>query len=373
VAHNVACQRPGGVSRIMRFIHDEVSNAGHQIEYLCAEDVPVWVRGRWGRLAFPWAVRAKVSAARRAGRPYHLVNVHEPSGAAVSVLRSGRGYPVITVTSHGLERRAWEFTKEEARLGRQGPTLKTRILYPLTSLWQSKLALRYADYVFCLNLEDRDYLVRRLRIPGARITRIYPGADTCYATATTGRDYARVERVLFAATWRKNKGVEDLVPAFQRLAVRHETLTLTVLGGGVPADVVLGAFPPEVRGRVRSIQTTTEAETAARFASSDLFLLPSLFEGTPLVLIEAMMSGLPIVTTATCGMKDVIRSEHNGLLVPIRSPAAIVTAMERLVADPQLRARLGLAAQRDALQQYTWPAVARPVRETYERLAGLAR
>ena len=81
------------------------------------------------------------------------------------------------------------------------------------------------------------------------------------------------------------------------------------------------------------------------------------------------MSGLPVVTTATCGMKDVIRSEENGLLIPIRSPAAIVTAIERLVGDQQLRVRLGLAARRDAMAHYTWSAVARPVRDTYERLA----
>jgi len=287
----------------------------------------------------------------------------------VSVLRSRRQHPVVTVTSHGLERRAWEFAKEEARLGRLGPNLKTRITYPLISLWQSDLALGHADHVFCLNFEDRDYLVGCLGIPTARITRICPGADTCYAVATSGRDYARAERVLFAATWRKNKGIEDLVPAFLALAERHQTVTLTVLGAGARPDVVAAAFPPEVRRRVRCVQTTTEAEMVAEFAASDLFLLPSLFEGTPLTLIEAMMSGLPIVTTATCGMKDVIRSEENGLLIPIRSPAAIVTAMERLVGDKQLRVRLGLAARRDAMAHYTWSAVARPVREAYERLA----
>ena len=55
---------------------------------------------------------------------------------------------------------------------------------------------------------------------------------------------------------------------------------------------------------------------AAAFAAADLFLLPSLFEGTPLTLMQAMMSGLPIVTTATCGMKDVLVDQAD------RSPRA---------------------------------------------------
>ena len=80
------------------------------------------------------------------------------------------------------------------------------------------------------------------------------------------------------------------------------------------------------------------------------------------------MSGLPVVTTATCGMKDVICNGENGLLVPIRSPQAIAEAVERLLQNADLRNKLGRAAQRDALERYTWDRVSMPICETYERL-----
>ena len=80
------------------------------------------------------------------------------------------------------------------------------------------------------------------------------------------------------------------------------------------------------------------------------------------------MSGLPIVATATCGMKDVIQNGRNGLLVPIRSPEAIVKAVEQLIVSPTYRACLGRAAQEDALGKYTWQKVAEPVRSVYEQL-----
>jgi glycosyltransferase involved in cell wall biosynthesis len=121
----------------------------------------------------------------------------------------------------------------------------------------------------------------------------------------------------FAGTWRKNKGIEDIVPAF---------------------------------------------------TTADVCVLPSLFEGAPLALMEAMMSGMPIVTTATCGMKDVVEDGVTGLLVAIRSPAAIVKAVEALIADSGLRERIGRAAQRKALERYTWDRVAAPVKSVYERL-----
>ena len=76
-------------------------------------------------------------------------------------------------------------------------------------------------------------------------------------------------------------------------------------------------------------------------SESDVFLLPSVFEGTPLTLMEAMHSGLPIVTTDVCGMRDVIRNGESGILVPIRSPGNIAQAINQLAGDSELRQRLG--------------------------------
>ena len=152
------------------------------------------------------------------------------------------------------------------------------------------------------------------------------------------------------------------------IAQQRPETTLTVLGAGVSEDAVRRAFPEAVRQRIRCAEAGTEGETAAVLASCDVYVLPSLFEGTPLTLMEAMTSGLPIVTTATCGMADVIQNGRNGLLIPIRSPQAIVTATERLLSDAGLRAALGKAARDDALRHYTWEQVARPVEEVYMRL-----
>ena len=105
------------------------------------------------------------------------------------------------------------------------------------------------------------------------------------------------------------------------------------------------------------------------FADADIFVLPSLFEGTPLTLIEAMASGLPIVTTSVCGMKDTIRDRENGLLVPTRSPKSIVDAIDCLLRSPELRMTVGRAARGDALASYTWARVAEPVKDVYQRIA----
>ena len=81
-----------------------------------------------------------------------------------------------------------------------------------------------------------------------------------------------------------------------------------------------------------------------------------------------MMSGLPIVTTATCGMKDVIAHNETGLLVPIRSVESLLAAVEQLKANRTLRERLGRAARCQALTNYSWDRSAEPVLRAYEGL-----
>jgi glycosyltransferase involved in cell wall biosynthesis len=364
VAHNVRRDRPGGMNRIMERIHVEVARGGHHVDYFAAEDVPPGARGRFGRFLFPALVRNRALAEAQAGRGYDLVNVHEPSGAALTA-RPPIGTRVV-VTSHGVEQRGWELALEERRLGREWPGWKTRVVWPLTGLWQCNASLRRADHVFCLSEEDRAFLAARLGIDRGRTTRMMPAADVVFSAVP--RDYRGADRLLFAGTWRKNKGIEDLVPAVNTLVERHPGIRLVVLGAGFPPAAVLRAFDARARARVRCVETRTEAETAQEFASADLFVLPSLFEGTPLTLMEAMMSGLPIVTTETSGMRDVIRHGVNGRLIPTRSPDAIVREIEHLMASENERGALGRAAQADARERYTWERVAAPIRVAYESL-----
>jgi glycosyltransferase involved in cell wall biosynthesis len=367
VAHNVSRARSGGMSRIMGFIHDEIAAAGHEVDWLCAEDLaPRW-RGAAARVAFPWLVHAKARRAARDGEPYDLVNVHEPQGAVVTSMPGAVRHGVV-VTSHGIEERAWQLALEEGRLGRGGPGLKSRLVYPPTGLTQSRVALTRARFVFTLNDTDRRYAIEHLGVPADRVGRMVPGATRDYEAAAKGRSYASGSGIVFAGTWRKNKGIDDFVPAFTTFARRWPDVTLTAIGTGVDPSVVKSAFPDDLRHRVLATKAVDDVESARALAEANVFVLPSLFEGTPLTLIEAMMSGLPIVTTDTCGMHDVIRHDVTGLLVPVRSPHAISAALDRLMSAADLRERLGRAAQADAVTNYTWPRVAAQVLDVYQQL-----
>lgn len=374
VAANIVNDRRGGMSRIMGCTGDVVAAAGHHVEYFGAAEAAAYgVRGRLARFTYPVAVLRHARARARQGVPFDIVNCHEPVAAAVALGRRLAGSPLVVVWSHGLERRAWRLALEEGALGREGPLLRSRLTVPTTLLWQASIALRRADAIFCMSGEDRAYLHEWLGAGCPPVTRIHAGAGPGFAAAAVERDYSRARTLLFAGTWRKNKGIEDLVPAVERLFARHDDLTLTVLGAGVPAAMVRDRFTPAARARVTCTQARDDAETARTFAASDVFVLPSLFEGTPLTLIEAMASGLPLVTTATCGMKDVVQDGTNGLLVPFRRPDAVADAVESLLPDAGLRERLGRRARRDALERYTWEIVGREMLDAYLEMAARSR
>jgi glycosyltransferase involved in cell wall biosynthesis len=359
VAHNVPRARNGGMSRIQGFIHDQIERCGATVEYLCSDDVPERLQNAWSRFTFPYLVWKRA----REGK-YDIVNVHEPAGALISLLK---GHAKVVVTSHGLEQRGWEISLEDARLGRGRPWGRNRYVHPATSLWQSRLAFRHADHVLCLNEEDRTFLHSRFGIPKARITRVFPAASATYSQAGE-RDYGRFQRILFAGSWLVRKGRQDAVEAFCRVSERHPGVEFATLGAGAPVETVRLAFPESLRHRVKCFEPKTDAEGAGVMAQSDVYLLPSVFEGTPLTLMEAMHSGMPIITTNVCGMRDVIRNGENGVLVPIRSPLRIAEEIERFANEPSLREKLGRAARADGLAHYTWSESAKPVLAAYRSL-----
>ena len=357
VAHNVPRARTGGMSRIMGEIHDRIAAKGAHVEYFCADDVPVRYRNKWQRFTYPYLVAQRA----REGK-FDILNVHEPAGALAPFLKSRIK---VVVTSHGVEQRGWEISLQDRKLGRGGPSSRTQILYPLTSLWQSRVALTRADHVFCLNNQDRDFLISRFAVSPNRITRIFPAAAALYAEQAAVRDYKRFRRILFAGTWLTRKGNQDAIAAF---AQSNPMLEFATLGAGASPENIRGCFPEALRNRVIVIDAKSDREAAQAMADADVFLLPSVFEGTPLTLMEAMYSGLPIVTTDTCGMRDVITQNQNGLLVPTRAPEAIAQAISSLQNDPGLRQRLGQNAHQLATGQYTWTHSAEPVWRVYQEL-----
>jgi glycosyltransferase involved in cell wall biosynthesis len=196
--------------------------------------------------------------------------------------------------------------------------------------------------------------------PGGRIEVVPNGVDIERfrpAEMPTVRDGGTLV-VVAVARLVEIKGLQHLIAALARIpADMRSQIRLRLCG--------TGPYEGELRRQVREAGLDEQVEFAGLIAydeiprqlrQSDVFVLPSLQEGLPLSLLEAMASGLPVVATAVGGIPGVVKDGVNGLLVPAAAPAALRDALVRLLANPALRQRLGTAARRDSLD-WSWAAV----------------
>lgn len=154
------------------------------------------------------------------------------------------------------------------------------------------------------------------------------------------------------------KGLQHLIDAVAQTpeAVRRR-IRLRLCG--------VGPYENELRRRTQAVGLEAQVTFAGlvpyeqipgELRAADVFALPSLREGLPLSLLEAMASGLPVVASPVGGIPTVIRDGANGLLVAAGDVAGLRDALVRLAGDPALRTRLGAAARRDA-GAWSWSAI----------------
>ncbi len=127
-----------------------------------------------------------------------------------------------------------------------------------------------------------------------------------------------------------------------------------------------------MRPRIRVIpRIESEEELARVYSAHSIFVIPSYYEGQPLVMMEAAAFGLAIITTPVCGMLDFIRHDQNGWFVPVGQVEPLREALNVLLADRERARRLGAMARED-VERHTWRASAQNLARVYRRLAGAA-
>jgi glycosyltransferase involved in cell wall biosynthesis len=164
----------------------------------------------------------------------------------------------------------------------------------------------------------------------------------------------------------EEKRIEVLLQAFDRLRGELNGVRLVVVGDG-PARLRLEQGAPDgvtFLGELRGV------ELAAVFASADLFCFPSTTDTFGQVLLEAAASGLAVVAAAAGGAPELVRHGETGQLVPPDDPAALAIAVAELLAQPELRRRLGAAAAA-AARKRTWNRSLAELRHAYAHAAGI--
>lgn len=173
----------------------------------------------------------------------------------------------------------------------------------------------------------------------------------------------RSMRIINVANLRPEKDHITLLEGFTRLAKSIKEVRLSIVGDGPLRSQLEQFCTQQGLHNVKFLGTLPHKDALERIATSDIFILTSVEEGMPNVIIEALALGKPVIATAVGGIPEVVREEVNGILVPPKSPEHVAKALERLLSDSKLRRKLGKAAA-ESVKDRLWSKIV----EKYERI-----
>jgi phosphatidylinositol alpha-1,6-mannosyltransferase len=271
----------------------------------------------------------------------HALYVAQPAFIAVATGRYLRRPTVVSARGNDLDRSAFD-------PGKFAPMV-----------W----ALQHASAVTAVSTD----LARKVRtfVPERKVHCLPNGVDTQQfapgppdqaLASSLGLGDAPV--IAFVGEARRKKGITVLLPAFAHLCARLDRPPTLLLVGGVRRDdaPILEVFRRQNPALdICTVPYVLHEQLPAYYRLADLLVLPSLREGLPNALLEGMACSKAIIASKAGGIPDVLGTgdRENGLLVPPGDVAALSEAMERLLADPDRRTAMGLAARATVQEHFT--------------------
>jgi glycosyltransferase involved in cell wall biosynthesis len=340
-----------GMGKWTHAVAGELRQLGHDVDLRFSDDFPRLARS--GRLAVLLAPPFLAAWIARKRRQWDAVVIHEPLGFWYGAIRRlSSELPPMLLMCHNVESRHFDDMVRASAAGAATVTLGGRIRNRLVRRWQSDGAIRAADLVLCLSSVDERYLMRQ----NPRIVRLVNGVHRSRMERPAGR-----RSVLFVGGWLDVKG-RRLLPQIWNLVRREiDDAELTLVGTGASEEEVVADFVSGDRHSLRVVPRVHSAEEMDEiYSSHGVFLMPSLSEGSPLALLEAMGHGLAVAAARVGGIPDIAADGEHALLFEPMDIRSVSSAVVRLLTDAGLRSRIGESAVIRA-GSLTWRATAEAI------------
>jgi starch synthase len=321
------------------------------------------MRGAWSALSRDLAMAIDEVGA-------HVVHCHTWYTHLAGILvKQAYGIPLV-ITVHSLEPlRPWK--REQLGGGYD------------VSTWVERTALELADAVIAVSHGTREDVLRLFHVAPERVHVIHNGIDADFFSpdpATDALERYGIDRtvpyVLFVGRITRQKGIVHLVRAVGRL----DPGIGVVLCAGQPDTLEIGREMEEAVAAARAMRQNVVwipemvSREAVRqlYSHAALFVCPSVYEPFGIINLEAMACERPVVATAVGGIPEVVVDGETGVLVPLelraddpmtpvdpdRYAGDLASAVNALMADPDLRARMGAAGRRRAVENFSWSSIA---------------
>lgn len=237
----------------------------------------------------------------------------------------------------------------------------SRVLGRTFSYTISKKLMKYSDEIISISNSVAGQIKEYYHVN--RIKVIKNGVDTVKFHPAEGRG----SYLLYVGRLSHGKGIFDLLNAFKMLN-RESDVKLLIAGKGELEGKIRSRIEDENICNVEMVGYVEQEDLMRIYQNAGIFIFPSHYEGLPTAILEAMASGLPIVTTDVSGCHDLIKNGYNGLLVPSEDPDKLYQAMSKLLHEPKFAEYLGKNARLSAEKEYSWTIITEKIEALYKNV-----
>jgi teichuronic acid biosynthesis glycosyltransferase TuaC len=271
--------------------------------------------------------------------PIHVIHAHAalPCGDAARFVSQSLGIPFV-VTVHGLD------------------VFNSCFESGFAAAWRKQASLRAyerARKVICISGKVRSLLVDALNSHGSADV-VYNGTDTGLFAPNCTEGKAEDPAILIVGNLLAGKGHELVLKAVARLKNLHPNLQCHMIGEGPDRNRFISlARDLAIADKIHFHGRQNRTAVAEAMRNCTLFVLPSRNEGLGCVYLEAMASAKPVIACRGQGIDEIIEHGNNGWLIPVDGLEELIRGMTVLLANADLRARIGEAARKTILQNFT--------------------
>jgi glycosyltransferase involved in cell wall biosynthesis len=349
-----------GAASVTLKLGEAYETLGHSVYFYSFDNLPKYLPAKSLGLLFPFYFAWHVISLSRTIQLDVIQASSVDAWAWGFLLRRfsfGKQRPLLVTQSHGLEHTMHERILEQAKNG----TLTLSWKYPLYNgsllLWKAATSFRVADFCFMLNRYDAGIVRERLGVAAERVRLVPNGIpDEFIGLPFEPLREGEIPGVAFVGSYLDRKGIKYGVPALDAVMLRNKELRSIFLGTGCSVDRVLSDFSPEVRDRVRVVPSFAKLDLPELLRGYHIMLFPSLSEGFPLALPEAMACGLAPIITDIPGPTEIVSHKENGLVVEPGNRLQLEQAIERFLSNAHEFEQLRLQAYQ-TVQSYSWSTI----------------
>lgn len=208
------------------------------------------------------------------------------------------------------------------------------------------LTLRFYDKIFAVSKATKSFLKRKF---GIKSEVMYGGVNSAFSNINKAKN-SRIQ-IIYAGRMIPQKGILELF----NIASNMPQIDFVLAGPGELVEELKNKLP-----NVKVLGKLNKKELAKKFSKSDIFVYPSYHsEGIPMVLLEAGASGMAVTASNTGGINEVIEDQKTGLLMKPKDPNSLKLALERLIADKELRGKLSKNLYSYIKSNFNWDKTAK--------------